>query len=181
MRLLEPRQPGSKLIKYYRTEEGEMRKLRPRPSPSFFVLSAILVAMMVALTVLDPHQIVWWLVVLPLGVGVVGWFRLRSVRLEISESVVRATQGWYLPERQVARSQISAIHYFPRTISFRGPDQKPIMKIAPGWTMRQMLEVADLLGVPLYDHRRWLGLRSATMGRLANPKDAVNQSSAARD
>ncbi len=42
------------------------------------------------------------------------------------------------------------------------------MKIAPNWTLRQMLEVADELAVPLYNHRRWLGLRSARMGRLVS-------------
>jgi|SRR6516165_4552790 len=88
--------------------------------------------------------------------------------LEITESVVRAKQDWFLPENQVARSEITAIHYFPSLISFRGPDHKPIMKVRPNWTLRQMLGVADELGVPLYDHRRWLGLRRARIGRLVN-------------
>jgi hypothetical protein len=105
----------------------------------------------------------------PLVIAVVGWARLRAVRLGITESVVRVKQGWYLPERQAARSDIRAIHYFPSAVSFRGPDRKPIMKVAPNWTLRQMLEVADALAVPLYDHRRWLGLRSVTTGRLVNP------------
>jgi hypothetical protein len=50
------------------------------------------------------------------------------------------------------------------------------MRLAPNWSLKQMLEVADELGVPLYDHRRWLGLRSANIGRLANrpaPADPV--------
>lgn len=40
------------------------------------------------------------------------------------------------------------------------------MMIVPNWTLRQMIEVAGELGVPLFDHRRWLGMRMVDMGRL---------------
>ena len=147
-----------------------MRTIRPGLlQPGFLIGCAVLVGMFTTLAVFQPDQALWWLVVGPLLIAVVGWARLRGVRLEITESVVRARQGWYLPERQAARSEISAIHFFPSVISFRGPDRKPIMKIAPNYTLRQMLDVADVLAVPLYDHRRWLGLRKISIGRLVTP------------
>ena len=145
-----------------------MRTIRPRPGPGFWVLCAILEGMFIALAVIRPDQALLVLVGGPLLISVIGWARWRAVRLEIAESVVRARQGWYLPDKQVDRSEISAIHYFPSVISFRGPDRKPIMKIAPNYTLRQMLEVADVLAVPLYDHQRWLGLREVSTGRLVN-------------
>ena len=96
-------------------------------------------------------------------------FRTRSVRLEISENVVLAKQGHWRghPDKQAPRSDIRAIHYYPRLISFRGPDNKPIMMIDPNYTVRQMVRVASVLGVRMYDHTRWLGMRkTANTGRL---------------
>jgi hypothetical protein len=144
-----------------------MKTIRPHPGRSAWILLAALVGAYIVLAVLQPHQVLV-LVASAIGVAIIGWARLRAVRLEITESEVCAKQGWYLPEKKAARSEIRSIHYFPRLISFHGPDRQPVMKIAPNWTLRQMLEVADELAVPLYDHRRWLGLRSVTMGRLVN-------------
>jgi hypothetical protein len=144
-----------------------MRTIRSRPGRSAWFLLAVLLGIYIALAVYQPDQALW-LLASAVGVAIIAWVRLRAVQLEITESVVRARQGWYLPEKQAARSEIRTIHYFPSLISFHGPDRKPIMKIAPNWTMRQMLEVADELGVPLYDHRRWLGLRKVSTGRLVN-------------
>jgi hypothetical protein len=127
--------------------------------------------MFIGAAVARPDQALLVLVGGPLVIGVVGWARLRKVRLEVSATTVLVNQGWYRPEVQAARTDISAIHVFPRVISFRGPDIRvPLMKIAPDYTVRQMLEVAEELGVPLYDHRRWLGLRLLSTGRLVNPQ-----------
>lgn len=90
------------------------------------------------------------------------------IRMEITESVVRARQGRWRghPDLEVPRHDVLAIHYFPRIISFRGPDDKPFMRIDCNYTLRQVRAVAQLLRVPLYDHKRWLGLREARIGRL---------------
>lgn len=144
-----------------------MRTFGPRLGRSGWVLLAVDIGACIAIVVYRPDQVLWVLAGVGLAV-MIGWARLRAVRLEITDSVVRAKQGWYLPERQAAKGDITAIHYFPRVISFRGPDRKPMMRVAPNWSLRQMLEVADELGVPLYDHRRWLGLRKVSTGRLVN-------------
>ena len=92
---------------------------------------------------------------------------VRSVRLEISENTVLARQGGWRghPDLNVPRDEVVAIHYFPRVISFRGPGDKSFMRIDCNYTLRQMTDVARLLGVPLYNHRRWLGLREVREGR----------------
>lgn len=118
---------------------------------------------------------IWWSrqawVMLVVLVLVVAMAEVRSlpVRLEITESVVRARQGGWRgqPDKEVSRNDIRSIHYFPMMISFRGPDNTPIMKTEPHWTLRQMLKVAGELKVPLYDHTRWYGTREAHMGQLA--------------
>jgi hypothetical protein len=150
-----------------------MRKIRSHPGRGAWAAIAVLAGMFIAAAVYQPGQSPVLLAGAVLVV-VIGWVRVRAVRLEITDSVVQVKQGRYLPERQAARGDLTAIHYFPRLISFRGPDGKPMMKVAPNWTMRQMLEVADELEVPLYDHRRWLGLRKVSTGRLVNhPHQAI--------
>lgn len=152
-----------------------MRTFGARMGRSAWILAMILAGMFIAAAVYRPDQ---WpgLSAGAVLVAVITWARLRAVRLEITDSVVRIKQGWYLPERQAARSDVTAIHYFPRVISFRGPDGKPMIRVMPDWSLRQMLEVAVELGVPLYDHRGWLGLRKVSIGRLVDhpvPRDAV--------
>jgi hypothetical protein len=102
-------------------------------------------------------------------------FRTRSLRLEIGESVVLAKQGHWRghPDKEAPRSDIRAVHYYPRIISFRGPDNKPIMMIDANYTVRQMAQVASLLGVRLFDHRRWDGIRRVDKGRLVYQPDSV--------
>ena len=102
----------------------------------------------------------------PVLVLFLAWLRTLPVRLEFTESTVRAKQGRWRgqPDNQVPRSEIRSIHYFPMMISFRGPDNTPIMTIEPHWTRRQMLRVAEELKVPLYDHTRWYGMRESRMG-----------------
>jgi len=106
---------------------------------------------------------------IPVVICLIIGFRARSVRLEISDSVVLAKQGHWRghPDKQAPRSDIRAIHYYPRLISFRGPDNKPMMMIDPNYTVRQMVRVASVLGVRMYDHTRWLGMRkTVNTGRL---------------
>lgn len=97
--------------------------------------------------------------------AVIGCLASIWQQLEITETTVKARQGRY-GTKQAPRSEVRAIHYLPRVISFRGPDDEPMMMVKPLWTRRQMLKVARELNVPLYNHMRWLGLRTAQDGRL---------------
>lgn len=101
----------------------------------------------------------------------------RTIRLEITDSAVWARQGRWRGHRdlEVPRNDVRAIHYFTMVISFRGPDDEPFMRIGCDYTLRQMRTVAELLGVPLYDHRRWLGLREARIGRLVYKPSASDR------
>jgi hypothetical protein len=147
-------------------ETGEMITIKPGLwRPGVVIVWSLVVGMFVAFAVIWPSQAVTWLMGLPLSFSI-AWVRVRAVRLEITESTVRARQGWYLPDEQVPRSQIRAIHYYPDVISFRGPDRKPIMRTRSEWSLRQMIAVAGELRVPVYDNRRWHNLRTARVGRL---------------
>jgi hypothetical protein len=147
-------------------EAGEMKTIRPRPGPSLWAAIVILAGMFIAPALYRPGQAPWLLACASL-IAVIGWIRVRAVRLVITDSAVRVRQGWVQAEKEAARSNIVAIHYFPGVISFRGPGGEPMMKVAPNWTLRQMLEVAGVLEVPLFDHTRWFGLRKAAVARLA--------------
>ena len=97
------------------------------------------------------------------------WARVRAIRLDITETMVRRQWGWIGSDkyRQVARSRIRAIRYFPDVISFCGPGGGAIMRIKAEWSLKQMIAVAAELQVPVYDHRwRWLKLLPTRVGRL---------------
>lgn len=126
-----------------------------------------LIGMFIAAAFIWPHQAVGALIT-PVVLVVMAWIRLLPIRLDVTESVVRVRQGKRSgPTVEVPRSDISAIHFSPGAIGLWGPDPgTPILTLNPEWTLRQMLRVARELEVPLYDHRRWLGLRKDSEGRL---------------
>jgi len=114
------------------------------------------------------------LLVAPVGLYALGSvvlrFRPHPIRLEITESTVRARQGnWRgAPDMEAPRSEVRSIHYFPKLISFRGVDNSTsLMMIQPQYSLRQMRKIATELHVRLYDHTRWLGLGTIDAGRLA--------------
>jgi hypothetical protein len=83
----------------------------------------------VAVGVIWPHQAVGALIT-PVVLVLLAWVRSRPIRLDVTESVVRVRQGRRSgPDKQVPRGDITAIHYFPNKISFRGPDKEPILRL----------------------------------------------------
>lgn len=94
------------------------------------------------------------------------WLRTFRVRLEVTESTVHARHARWRdePDRQIPRNEINSIHYTASFIDFRKPDSTVIMRVERAWTMRQMQTVAAELEVPLYDNRRWLGMRMDDLG-----------------
>jgi hypothetical protein len=98
------------------------------------------------------------------------WLLMRPIRLEITETEVRARQGWSqgpLGKKEALRSEIRSIHYAPNRFSFRGADGQPLMETSDMWTVADMVKAAEKLGVPLYDNRLGrLGAREASEGRL---------------
>ena len=133
---------------------------------TYGVLAGVFVAFaVIKLAAGQPGQAVAALMT-PVTIGLIAAFRVRRIRLEVTEDVVRV-QGRYRSDNdQVPRSEIRSIHYLPSMVSFRGPDGESFWTIKPEWTLRQMVRVAAMLEVPLYDHRRWLGMRTAMTGRL---------------
>lgn len=91
-----------------------------------------------------------------------------TIRLKITDSMISARRGGWRGRRdlEVPRNEVRVIHYFPQAIGFHGTDNKRIMRIDNDYTLRQMRTVAEFLSVPLYDHRRWLGMQEVWQGRL---------------
>ncbi|HET9173515.1 MAG TPA: hypothetical protein VFN97_29050 [Actinospica sp.] len=101
-----------------------------------------------------------------LFLGLLAWIRTRAIRLEVTERTVGVRQSRFRPARQVARDRIRAIHYYPDIITFRGPDNRSVMQVRAEWSLTQMIEVAAVLRVPVYDNRRCLKLVRARLGNL---------------
>jgi hypothetical protein len=99
------------------------------------------------------------------------WLLMRPIRLEITETEVRARHGWShapLGKKEALRSEIRSIHYAPSRFSFRGSDGQPLMETSDIWTVRDMVKAAEELRVPLYDDRveGLLRARELSEGRL---------------
>jgi hypothetical protein len=98
------------------------------------------------------------------------WLLMWPIRLEITETEVRARQGWAqapLGKKEAVRNEIRSIHYAPGRFSFRGADGQPLMETSDIWTVRDMVKAAEELRVPLYDDRLGrLKAREAREGRL---------------
>ena len=90
------------------------------------------------------------------GLAVLCWLMLRPIRLEITETQVRAKEGWSrapLGKKEAFRSEIRSIHYAPKRFSFLGADGQPLMETSGIWTLPDMVKAAEVLRVPLYDDR----------------------------
>ncbi|HEV3380094.1 MAG TPA: hypothetical protein VG142_03860 [Trebonia sp.] len=129
---------------------------------------AVLAGILIMTGVFQPSSAVVLLVCFVL-MFLMAWARTIPVRLEITETEVRARQGRWRgkPDVEAPRGEIRAIRYYPARISFRGADDEPLMEPEPHWTVRQMVKVAVELGVPLYDHKGTLGPEELIEGRLA--------------
>jgi hypothetical protein len=99
------------------------------------------------------------------------WLLMRPIRLEITETEVRAKHGWSharIGKKEAFRSEIRSIHYRPTQVTFRGADGQPLMEASHIWTLGDMMRAAEALGVPLYDDRvdGVLRARELSEGRL---------------
>src|SRR5258708_30103547 len=104
-------------------EAGEMRTFGARLRPGGWTAAAVLAGMFIASGVYQPGGALV-LLACAVGSGLIAWFRVGAVRLVISDSTVRIKGRRFKPGREVARSDITAIHYLPGGISFRGPDNE---------------------------------------------------------
>jgi hypothetical protein len=91
------------------------------------------------------------------GMLLLYWFTTRRVRLEITETEVRAEEGGWsrapLGKKEALRSEIRSIHYTPKRYTFCGADGQALMAISNTWTMPDMVKAAEVIGVPLYADR----------------------------
>jgi hypothetical protein len=99
------------------------------------------------------------------------WLLMRPIRLEITETEVRAKHGWsqgVTGKNEAVRSEIRSIHYRPTQVTFRGADGQPLMEASHIWTLGDMVRAAAELRVPLYDDRveGLLRARELPEGRL---------------
>jgi hypothetical protein len=126
----------------------------------------ILTPLCVALVVYEPGA--YPMLLGPVLIACMLWYGSRVIRMEITPTVVRARQGrWHgQPDLEAPRAEICEIRYCPSRIIFTGTHSQSLMEPFPHWTLKQVLEVAELLDVPFYDHRGRFHLEELAVGRL---------------
>jgi hypothetical protein len=135
-------------------------------------------ALFVALVVYQPGA---WPTLLGLVlVFLIVCLRARSMLLEVTPTVVRARQGRVggRPDVEAPRVEIYEIRYCPRRIRFMGPSGRSLMNPYPLWTLEQVIRVAEVLDVPVYDHRGRFRLQTLTREELAVGRLVKGDSSA---
>ncbi|WP_157436250.1 hypothetical protein [Actinospica robiniae] len=137
--------------------------------PSIVISWGVLAGGCVEAAVSEPHGVYSFGALLLLWL--LAWAAGRSIRLEVTEAEVIVTRGYVRMQsnvpRRVARSRLGAIHYYPKVITFCGPDGTLLMRTKAEWSLKQMITVAAELQVPIYDNRRFLHLVPRRTGRLA--------------
>jgi hypothetical protein len=145
--------------------EACMLRIRaPWQQPGLGIMLALVAGLCTVLTVARPSAAGWYAALFIGGTAMVA-ARMAVTRIEITDVVVRYSEGWRGARREVARDQVRVIRRYPTKIVFGGPDGKHSMSVGGHWTMKQLMQIAQVLGVPLFDHRRWLGTRSVKTGR----------------
>lgn len=143
------------------------------------VTYGITAALFAALAVYQPDFGLTFLLGLLL-VFMAGCLLTRAMRLEVTSALVRARQGkWHrLPDLEASRVEIYEIHYRPRRIVFQGPSGRTLMAPYPLWTLEQVIQVAEVLDVPVYDHRGRFSLKTLGPEDLAEGRLVKGDSSA---
>ena len=139
------------------------------------VALGIVTSLCVVLVAFDPGA--WPLLIGPLLVLPLGFWRWSLVmRLEVTPTVVRARAGGWRGQQdlEAPRIEICEIHYCPSRIVFQGTHKQPLMEPYPHWTLKQVLQVADLLDVPVYDHRGRFHLQELPAGRLVRADSSAD-------
>lgn len=132
--------------------------------PAIVIVWSILLGSGIVVAVLVPAGTKLLGVVVLLGL--VAWLRTRAIRLEVTAGTVGVRLSRFRPPEQVDRGVIRAIHYYPDIITFRGPENSVVMRMRAEWSLKQMIQVAKVLRVPVYDNRSRLKLVRARMGTL---------------
>jgi hypothetical protein len=68
------------------------------------------------------------------------------------------------PVAHAPRERIKSIRIFSYWTCALDDDGNTLLRIRGGFTRGQLLNLAELLSVPLYDNRKWLGLSHSNQG-----------------
>ena len=90
------------------------------------------------------------------------------IRLVVTPEHVRMISSHMDPA--ISRAQIFNIRALRWNTVFYDYDQKPILKTGADLTRSQLLALANELGVNVWDHRAWRGLKELDHGVRLNPE-----------
>jgi hypothetical protein len=140
--------------------------------PGAFVPLAGLACMFAVLSVARPSASIAYAIGFAVIAAMVG-AQIMATRIVLTGSLVVFDQGRLTPKQQASRQRISAIRIFPLYVVLSDSSRNRILTIGGHWAMKQLLKIASVLEVPIYDHRGWSGLRSVKEGRLVTTTDST--------
>ena len=107
--------------------------------------------------------------VICLGLGVVFAWRL-GIRVTPDQVIFLDVAAG---SRKAFRDDIGSIHIYSASVAVFDEFDRTLVEVRRQFTEEQLQSVAELLSVPLYDHRTWLGLWSSDVGREVPPRGTV--------
>jgi hypothetical protein len=112
--------------------------------------------------------------VIPLLIGVLGAAAgiagqmLTKIEVTPDAVIFRSFPG----KGSCRRADVRSVHFFSSAVTFVGADHQRLMRLNAGaFSKAQYLDVAEALGVPMYNHRSKSGLSDIKKGELVQRSD----------
>lgn len=97
-------------------------------------------------------------------------FEFARLRIVVTREEIRMISTRRKPP--VPRARVAQVRAMRWDTIFYGPDKERLLNTHLYLTRSQLLELAKELGVPVWDHRGWLGLRKLEYGVRIKPDTA---------
>lgn len=146
--------------------------IRPRPwlqlpTVSYIVIgTAVISSAYATVTLTGPYQGWAFAYILILIYGLC-FFEFARLKIVVTPDEIRMIST--RRKRPVPRAEVAQVRAMRWDTIFYGHDTKPLLNTNLDLTRTQLLELARELGVPVWDHRGWLGLRKLEYGVRITP------------
>jgi hypothetical protein len=72
------------------------------------------------------------------------------------------------------RADVTSVHFFSSAVTFVGANHQRLMRLPAGaFSKAQYLDIAEALGVPMYNHRSRTGMSDIKKGQLVQRGDGL--------
>jgi hypothetical protein len=160
--------------------------LRPklsRQQPDVSLLGiwvAVVVVLGLTVSPPGPAQMPTWIALTVVPIGLEAWALARR-RITVMGDHVEVGDTVLRPRGAVPRAQVASIHIRSDRIWICDHAGHIVLTGGSYWTKGQLLDLAEELAVPLFDHRRWGGLSDTAAGTELTRARAARQRTSHRE